>query len=278
MSPAPATATARHRRTSRTTQRPPVLASRDGERAASLRRSPVPRAPRRVSGPARPLAVPRPAVRGALRERLGVWVRNLPDHRLLDRLIRGRTWIVLIGVLLAGIVAVQVSMLRMNAGISRSVEQAQLLQRSNQQMEADVASLGSDSRLAALAERQGFHTPTAGSERYLSAGAGDARRAARDMKPPQPHQTTTVSPTAATTTTPTATGTGGATGTTTTATPSGSSTTSSTTTGATGAGTSGGATGTGTAQSTTGTTGTGTPIAAPTSGTAGNSTGGASGG
>lgn len=255
MSPSPATATARHRRT--------------------VTRSPVPRTPRRVSGPARPAAVPRPAVRGALGERLGVWVRNLPDHRLLDRLIRGRAWIVLIGVLLAGIVAVQVSMLRMNAGISHSVEQAQLLQRSNQQMEADVATLGSDSRLAALAERQGFDTPTAGSERYLSAGAADARRAVRDMKPPQPHQTTTVATTQATSTT--ATGTTGTTGTTTTATP----TTTSTTTGATGVGTSGGATGTGTAQSTTGTTGTGAaiaPPASPTSGTAGNSTGGASGG
>jgi hypothetical protein len=264
MSPAPATATARHRRT--------------------VTRSPVPRAPRRVSGPARPVAVPRPALGAGLSERLGVWVRSLPDHRLLDRLIRGRAWIVLIGVLLAGIVALQVSMLRLNAGISRSVAQAQTLQRSNQQMQATNAALASDSRMAALAERQGFHTTPAGSERYLSVGSGDAGRAARTMKPPQPHQTTP----AASTATPTATTTGTATGTTTAAgvtptstTPTGT-TTSSTTAATTGAGGTSGATGTGTAQSgTTQTTGTGTTIATPvptSSGTAGNSTGGASGG
>jgi hypothetical protein len=261
MSPAPATATARHRRT--------------------VTRSPVPRAPRRVSGPARPVAVPRPVIRGGLSERLGVWVRHLPDHRLLDRLIRGRAWIVLIGVLLAGIVALQVSMLRLNAGISRSVEQAQTLQRQNQQMQANVAALASDSRMAALAERQGFHTPAVGSERYLSVGKGDAGRAARDMKPPQPHQTTPAASTTATTTA-TTTGTAGTTGTTsanTTQAPTTTSSTTQTTQSTTGTG---GATGTGTAQSgTTGTTGTGTTIPTPTptsTGTAGNSTGGASGG
>jgi hypothetical protein len=281
MSPAPAT--------SRTTRLTPDQASLDGERASlprarhrrTVTRSPVPRAPRRVSGPARPVAVPRPTIGGGLSERLGVWVRSLPDHRLLDRLIRGRAWIVLIGVLLAGIVALQVSMLRLNAGISRSVEQAQILQRQNQQMQANVAALGSDSRMAALAERQGFHTTPAGSERYLSVGKGDAGRAARDMKPPQPHQTTpaasTVTPTATTTGTATGTATGAA-GATPTSTTTTGTTSSSTSTAVTGAGT----TGTGTAQSgTTGSTGTGTTIATPvptSSGTAGNSTGGASGG
>jgi len=270
MSPAPATATARRQVGRRT-----------------VTRSPVPRAPRRVSGPARPIAVPRPAVRGGLTERLGVWVRSLPDHRLLDRLIRGRAWIVLIGVLLAGIVALQVSMLRLNAGISRSVEQAQILQRSNQQMQANVAALASDSRMAALAERQGFHTPPVGSERYLSVGTGDAGRAARDMKPPQPHQAApAASTTTPTTSTPSTTGavagTGGATGATpTTTTPTGT-TLSSTTPSTTGAAGTGGATGTGTATSgTTGASGTGTTIAPPavtSTGTAGNSTGGASGG
>jgi Tfp pilus assembly protein PilV len=259
-----------------------AAARRQAGRARTVTRSPVPRAPRRVSGPARPVAVPRPAVRGELGDRLGTWVRSLPDHRLLDRLIRGRAWIVLIGLLLAGIVALQVSMLRLNAGISRSVEQAQTLQRQNQQMQVNVAALASDSRMAALAARAGFHTPTTGSERYLTVGKGDAGRAARDMKPPQPHQTTTpatgtTTPTAATT--GAATGTGAAAGTTPTATTPSTTTPSSTTPATTSAGSSGGTGGTGTAQS--GTTGTGTAIAPPaptTTGTAGNSTGGASGG
>jgi hypothetical protein len=227
---------------SRMTRLTPAQASLDGERASSprasarrqasarpaTRRTPAPRAPRRVSGPARtpapqrqaalaggavarPVALPRPVIGGGLGERLGAWVRNLPDHRLLDRLIRGRAWIIVLGVLLAGIVALQVSMLKLNTGISRAVEHEQTLQRENQALQASLGALGSDARLQALAERQGFVTPTAGSERNLTVGARDAQRAARAIRPPQPHSaaTTTASTTtttaAATTTAPPAT-------------------------------------------------------------------------
>ena len=77
--------------------------------------------PRRVSGPiARPVPAPAGPVRrgstGAF-ERL----RAVADHRFLDRLLRSRLWIWMIGIGLGGIVAMQVSMLKMNAGISRCV-------------------------------------------------------------------------------------------------------------------------------------------------------------
>ena len=51
----------------------------------------------------------------------GAAVRALPDHRLLDTLLRSRAWIWLLGIALGGIVFMQVSLLGMNAGIGRAV-------------------------------------------------------------------------------------------------------------------------------------------------------------
>src|ERR687885_1831401 len=83
------------------------------------RTAPAPRLPRRVSGPvARPRAVAAARLVTGAFER----IRALPDHRVVDRLLRGRVWIWFIGVALMGIVAMQVSMLKLNAGISRAVE------------------------------------------------------------------------------------------------------------------------------------------------------------
>src|SRR3954451_24926607 len=90
----------------------------------SAARTAAPRHHRRVSGPMRPaVAVPRPAPSRTRQptsafERLG----RLPDDLLVDGLLRSRAWIVLIAVLLGGIVAMQVSLLKLNAGISRAVE------------------------------------------------------------------------------------------------------------------------------------------------------------
>jgi hypothetical protein len=79
-----------------------VAAPTAAPRRAPLRRPIAPRLPRRVSGPARR----RRRARSTVLERL----LALPDHRLVDRLVRGRVWIPLIGFLLIGIVAMQVSM------------------------------------------------------------------------------------------------------------------------------------------------------------------------
>ena len=40
----------------------------------------------------------------------------------MDRLVRSRAWVVIIGFGLIGIVAMQVSMLKLNTGIGRAVE------------------------------------------------------------------------------------------------------------------------------------------------------------
>jgi cell division protein FtsB len=148
-----------------------------------VHRRAAPAYPRRVSGPARPRTAPAPVVRPTTEafERL----KALPDHRLVDRLLRGRAWIWLIGLLLGGIVAVQVSLLKLNAGISRAVQATGTLQRQNAALESEIARLDSGERIRAAAVKAGMVDPTAGETKYLRARPGlDALRAARRMVPP----------------------------------------------------------------------------------------------
>jgi hypothetical protein len=139
--------------------------------------------PRRISGPvARPRAVPVPP-----RPVTGVFdrIKALPDHRVIDRLLRGRVWICFIGVALMGIVAMQVSMLKLNSGISRAVETTATLERQNSDMEARIARLASGERIRAAADAGGMVTPAAGELHYLRVRGGiDGRLAARRMRAP----------------------------------------------------------------------------------------------
>src|SRR6201990_2788895 len=103
---------------------------------AAARRAVSPRHHRRVSGPARPRAVPAVALPApTVFER----TRSLPDKRVVDRLLRGRLCIWVIGVMLGGIVAMQVSLLRLNAGISRAVLSEQTLERQNSDLQDSIS-------------------------------------------------------------------------------------------------------------------------------------------
>src|SRR5918992_1044069 len=139
--------------------------------AARARTQTRPVHPRRVSGPLRPLPAGAPAGR---RGSTGVFerLRALPEHRVVDRLLRGRAWIWLIGLMLGGIVAMQVSLLKMNAGISASVEQAGTLERRNAALETEVARLASGERIQQAAAAEGMVAPPAGDVAYLTARPG----------------------------------------------------------------------------------------------------------
>jgi hypothetical protein len=146
-----------------------------------------PAAPRRVSGPLRPLPAGAPAGGAIRRGGTGVFerLRALPEHRAIDRLLRGRAWIWLIGLLLGGIVAMQVSLLKLNAGISRAVTTAGTLERQNAELEAENARLSSGERIRATAVEEGMITPPAGAVEFLRARPGrDPTLAARRMAPP----------------------------------------------------------------------------------------------
>ena len=152
------------------------------EHATARRTAPV--HPRRVSGPSRRLA---PAGAPIPRGRTGAFERisRLPDHRVVDRLLRGRACIWVIGLLLGGIVAMQVSLLRLNAGISRAVQTQETLVRQNSTLQAGIAELTSGERIAAAATSLNMVDPPAGETRYLTARPDrDPRYAAKRMKPP----------------------------------------------------------------------------------------------
>jgi hypothetical protein len=134
-----------------------------------------PVAPRRVSGPvggrtataataagaraatAPGIALPRRSVhRPRVRLRPGAFIRSLPDHRLLDRLVRGRWWIPVLGVMLAGIVAMQVEVLKLGASMGRALEQNTALSGRNAALRSSVATLGDDQRIEQLAASMGM--------------------------------------------------------------------------------------------------------------------------
>jgi hypothetical protein len=111
-------------------------------------------------------------------------VRALPEHRVIDRLLRSRAWIWALGALLGGIVAMQVSLLKLNSGISRAVETTTTLERQNAGLEQDIARLSQTDRIQIGAESLGMILPAAGDVGYLTAGPKDAARAVRTMQPP----------------------------------------------------------------------------------------------
>jgi cell division protein FtsL len=108
------------------------------------------------------------------------------DARLLDRLVRGRAWIALVAIGLIGIVFMQVSLLKLNAGISRAVTAADTLERQNSALRGDISNLDSDERIQAVAAKLGMTTPAAGDVHYLDGREADGARAAASIKPPAP--------------------------------------------------------------------------------------------
>lgn len=145
-----------------------ATASRPVRAGSPLARSHAPSAPRRVSGPVkrpqnRPLTRPSGRRSEPLRTRAAAavvaFLRSLPDHRWLDRLVRGRAWIPLLGVLLAGIVATQVEVLKLGASMGRWVSRTAALTSHNQSLQASVAALSGDQRIEGLAGQMGMVMP-----------------------------------------------------------------------------------------------------------------------
>jgi hypothetical protein len=155
------------------------------EHARAVRSSrTAPAYPRRISGPSRrPARAGVPSQRG--RTSAIVRLSRIPDHRVVDRLQRGRACNLLIGLLLGGFVAMPVSLRRLNTGISRAVQTQETLVRQNATLQAAIAQSTSGEKVAAAASALNMVEPPAGETRYLTARPGkDERRAARRMKPP----------------------------------------------------------------------------------------------
>jgi cell division protein FtsB len=105
---------------------------------------------------------------------------ELPDRPWVDRLVRGRAWIFVVGAGLLGVVAVQVTLLKVNASIGRTTERIEHLAQSDAVLRQQVSALSSDGRVRAAAARAGLVMPAPGSVRYLTVHPRrDVPRAAR---------------------------------------------------------------------------------------------------
>jgi hypothetical protein len=145
--------------------------------------------PRRKSGPARPVRPARPAPRRKQSTEsfaaLGRMALRVPDARVLDRLIRGRLWIGLIAGALVVLVFMQVSLLKLNTGISADILNSQNLERQNADLRASVSSLDSGQRIQDIAAARGMVMPDDGQLRFLQAvRPGDGARAAHAITAP----------------------------------------------------------------------------------------------
>jgi len=152
---------------------------------------PAPR-PRRVSGPARPARLRQPATGAAAVERglaLGLLelLQSISRHSALDRLIRGRAWIAIVVFALLGIVTLQLTLLKLNAGIGRSLERGALLQRENAALSIENSELTAGSKVEAEAEHLGMSLVPAGSLKFLAAHPrSDQAHAAAALSAPVP--------------------------------------------------------------------------------------------
>jgi hypothetical protein len=150
---------------------------------------------RRVSGPGRPaagaraataraVAVPLPAPPlGALGLRVLRAGRSLQDSTLLERLVRGRGWILVLGALLFGLVALNVSLLKLNAAAGHNAERAKVLRIQNAKLRGKVSRLASGDRLRASAAELGLVMPEPKKVHYLTTRPDrDPRQAVRNIR------------------------------------------------------------------------------------------------
>ena len=97
------------------------------------------------------------------------------------QLTRGRTWIALLGVLLAGIVALNVATLSLTASSGKFDEDIRTLQQENTVLETRLAQRLSNDRVAAEASRLSMAIPATDQISYREAGPGAIRDAARRL-------------------------------------------------------------------------------------------------
>lgn len=132
--------------------------------AANPVRKPI-RAPiRRGAGHLIPVAVGRTA--GA--------VRQLPESGVVHSLSRGRLWIAVLGVLLIGIVGLNVATLSFDASISKMERRALDLEQRNSALRAGLAQKLSHDRVEATAINLGLIRPATDEYVYRDVGAGSA--------------------------------------------------------------------------------------------------------
>jgi hypothetical protein len=160
-----------------------MAAAATARRAAAPARAPRRKAPTRKVAPARRKAPSRrpggqliPIAVGAAGA-----VRQLPDSSLMVRMTRGRAWIAVLGVLLAGIVAINVVTLSLSAAAGHIDRNIGALEDENSLMRGRDAKLSGSARVRHDAAEIGLVAATIDQVGYVQASSKDAAIAAQRL-------------------------------------------------------------------------------------------------
>lgn len=162
-----------------------VAPARKPSRTAAPAKAPSRRAPAAApaKAPARRARPERRAPAGrpklvVVAGRTAVAVKQLPDSSLMVRMTRGRAWIAVLGVLLVGIVALNVATLSFAAASGKIDEQITALEKENSILGVRAAKDFSTARVRHEAAGLGLAMPTTEEPQLIEAHRGDVAAAA----------------------------------------------------------------------------------------------------
>lgn len=149
-------------------------------------RKPAARKPAARGAPAKARSMPQRAVAGGQLiplavGRTAVAVRQLPDSGLIVRMTRGRAWIAVLGLLLVGIVALNVVTLSFASSAGKIDEEIGTLEQENGVLKGREAELSGTARVRGEAASLGLTMPTADRIHLTQAGPGDIATAAQRL-------------------------------------------------------------------------------------------------
>lgn len=180
--------------------------TREARPTREVRPTRAPKAPRRVSGPlsrtdagqaarpavrpsARALAAaatlgsavsparsrPRRESPAASRRDLSAGLARLsfrPQATWIDRIVRGRAWIPLLGVTLVAVVGLRVEVLKLGSSVGRQLQQVTVLQSANAVLRSQVSALSDNARIEGMAETMGMVMPGPMDIHFLKSSVG----------------------------------------------------------------------------------------------------------
>jgi hypothetical protein len=176
---APATAPARKPGTPKRRKAVPTRKKATSGRAAAATAAPARKAPaRRKAAPRRRAAAGVIPIAAGTAGRAAVAVTQLPESGLIYRLTRGRAWIGLLGLLLVGIVALNVVTLSFAASAGKVDERITTLSQENSMLQSREAEHYGQARVRHEAAEQGLAMSTTASPQLVEAHKGDVATAA----------------------------------------------------------------------------------------------------
>lgn len=179
--PAPRAKAAPARRPARKPARKPAPARKAAARTRAA--APARKAPARKAAPARRRSPARHPGGQLIPIAVGTAtaVKRLPDSSLMVRMTQGRAWIGVLGVLLAGIVTLNVITLSFAASAGRIDQNIQALDQENSLLRSRDAQKSATARVRSEAAALGLAVPSTDQVRPVRVGPNDAAIAAQRL-------------------------------------------------------------------------------------------------